>query len=130
MTLQLVHSKEAPPAIGPYSHAVIGAGLIFVSGQLPLDPATQAIVAGTAVDQLKAALANAAQVLAAGGASLSDVVKTTVFLTDLSVFDAVNKAYAEIFAGHAPARSVVEVSRLPRGAAVEVELIAVAGAGR
>jgi 2-iminobutanoate/2-iminopropanoate deaminase len=127
MTPHLVHSEEASPAIGPYSHAAISAGLIFVSGQLPLDPATRAIVPGTAADQFRTALTNAETILASCGAALSDVVKTTVFVTDLSAFDEINAAYAERFGGHAPARSVVEVSRLPRGASVEIELVASAG---
>lgn len=128
MSLELVHSKEAPPAIGPYSHAAISSGLIFVSGQLPLDPVTHEIVTGSAVDQFRVALANAQAILATCGAGLSDVVKTTVFLTDLSAFAEINAAYAELFGQHAPARSVVEVSRLPRGASVEVELVAAAAA--
>lgn len=124
MTLKLVHSKEAPPAIGPYSHAAITSGLIFVSGQLPLDPATQMIVQGTPAEQFRTALANAETILATCGAKLSDVVKTTVFVTDLNAFADINAAYAERFGSHAPARSVVEVSRLPRDASVEVELVA------
>lgn len=124
MTLALIDSPEAPAAIGPYSHAVSTGDMIFVSGQLPLDPATGEMVGAAPADELRQSLKNAQAVLTTAGVSLRDVVKTTVFVTDLSAFAAINAAYAEIFGDHAPARSVVEVSALPRGARVEVELIA------
>lgn len=119
-----IHSPAAPPAIGPYAHAVVSRGLVFLSGQLPLDPATMEIVDGGPAAQLRMALANAEAILLTCRASLADVVKTTVFVTDLSAFGAINEAYAQAFGTHKPARSVVEVSALPRGASVEVELVA------
>lgn len=124
MTPALIDSPEAPAAIGPYSHATTFGDLIFVSGQLPLDPASGALVGDSPAAELHQALANARAVLASSGASLNDVLKTTVFVTDMTAFAAINEAYAACFGTHAPARSVIEVSALPKGARVEVELIA------
>ncbi|MCR8549182.1 Rid family detoxifying hydrolase [Salipiger sp. P9] len=128
MTLALIESPEAPAAIGPYSHAVGFGDLVFVSGQLPIDPATGALTGDDPAGELRQSLANARAVLATAGATLDDVIKTTVFVTDMGAFAEINAAYAEIFGGHAPARSVVEVSALPKGARVEIEMIARRGA--
>ncbi len=124
MTLVPIESPQAPPAIGPYSHAMRFGDLVYLSGQLPLDPATQAIVGDTPADQLRVAIANARNILETAGSALSQVVKTTVFVTDMSTFATINAVYAELFGTHAPARSVVEVRALPRGASVEIELVA------
>lgn len=123
-----IQTAGAPAAIGPYSAGIRTqlSCLVFVSGQLPLDPASGAIVDGDAGVLVKRALTNALAVVEAGGSSLQQIVKVTLFLTDLDDFELVNKAYAEFFGDWHPARSVVEVSRLPRGSRLEVEMIAVA----
>ena len=118
-------TEKAPQAIGPYSQGIEAAGLIFVSGQLPLDPATGQLAAPDIAGQTKQALENLRAVLEAVGAALRDVVKTTVFLCDMGDFAAMNEVYAQFFTDECPARSAVEVSALPRGAQVEIEAIAV-----
>ncbi len=126
-----VSTDRAPAAVGPYSAGVrtpAGASLLFVSGQLPLDPLSGEVVPGGLVAQVTRALRNGLAVVEAAGSSLRDIVKTTVFVTDLSEFAVVNEAYAEFFQDVRPARAVVEVSRLPRDCAVEVEMVAVARA--
>jgi 2-iminobutanoate/2-iminopropanoate deaminase len=117
----------APVAGAPYSQAIaVPAGrMVFVSGQVPLDPATGALAGDDIVTQTRQALANVAAVLEAAGASLADVVKTTVYMTDLGWFGAMNEVYAEAFAGHAPARATVGVLALPVGALVEIDAIAI-----
>jgi 2-iminobutanoate/2-iminopropanoate deaminase len=111
----------------PYSQAIaVPAGrMVFVSGQVPLDPVTGALAGDDVATQTRRALANVAAVLEAAGASLADVVKTTVYMTDLGQFGAMNEVYAEAFAGHAPARATVGVLALPVGALVEIDAIAV-----
>lgn len=116
---------NAPAAVGPYSQAVRAGNLVFCSGQLPSDPATGNLVEGDMGVLAKRSLANVAAVLKAAGASLTDVVKCTVFLTDLTEFPAMNAAYAEAFGSHKPARSTIQVAALPKGARVEIEAIAV-----
>lgn len=120
-----VQTPAAPAAVGPYSQAARVGSLVFCSGQLPLDPGTGALVAGDITAAAEQALENLGAVLAAAGASPERVVKTTVFLTDMADFAAVNAAYARFFGDHKPARACVQVSALPKGATVEIEAIAV-----
>jgi 2-iminobutanoate/2-iminopropanoate deaminase len=121
----IIATEAAAPAVGPYAQATRVGDLVFASGQLPIDPETGAFPEGIEA-QTRRALANLAAVLEAGGASLASVAKTTVFLKDMNDFAAMNAVYAEHFPGAAPARSTVEVARLPRDARVEVEAIALA----
>ncbi len=120
-----IHTEKAPAAIGPYSQAVdSGAGLVFVSGQLPIDPATGAFPEGGVKEQTFQSLTNAKAILEAAGLGLQNVVKTTVFLADIADFAAMNEVYAQFFTAPFPARSAVAVKTLPKGALVEVECIA------
>lgn len=119
-----IQTDGAPAAIGPYSQAICHAGLIFCSGQIPMDPESGEIVGTTAADQLKQCLKNLKAVLEAGGSSFSSVLKTTLYMTDLSEFAAVNEVYATAFTTSLPARACVEVSALPKGARIEIECIA------
>lgn len=123
-TMKLVATPEAPAAIGPYSQATVAGGFLFSAGQIPLDPHTGEVVAGDVVDQSRQVLTNLAAVLKAAGCGWGDVVKTTVFLTDMADFPRFNEVYAETLAAARPARSTVQVSALPRGVSVEVELVA------
>lgn len=118
-----VHSSAAPAAIGPYSQAIVVDRLVFTSGQIPL-AADGTLVAGDIAVQARQVIDNLAAVLAAAGASLGDVVKTTVFLKDLGDFAGMNAVYEQAFGSHKPARSTVEVARLPREVRVEIEAIA------
>ena len=121
----VVSTKSAPAAIGPYSQAIRAGGLLFCSGQVALDPATGALVGGDDVAaQTRRVLDNLAAVLEAGDASFDSVVKATIFLKDMNDFATVNEIYAERFRAAPPARSTVEVSRLPKDVKVEIELIA------
>jgi 2-iminobutanoate/2-iminopropanoate deaminase len=120
-----IHTEKAPAAIGPYSQAIEANGFVFASGQLGLDPATGAFPEGGVQEQARQSLTNAKAILEAAGTDLSHVVKTTVFLSDMANFGAVNEVYAEFFAAPFPARSAVAVRELPKGALVEVECIAV-----
>lgn len=124
---QIVATERAPRAIGPYSQAVIWQGLVFVSGQIPLDPLTGEMVEGDIAAQTERVLENLRAILEACGSSLDRVVKTTVYLVDLSDFPQMNEVYARYFPSAPPARATVEVSRLPRGARVEIEAIAETG---
>lgn len=130
MPTRIIATDAAPKAIGPYSQAVLverdGARTLYCSGQIPLDPATGEIVGGDIVAQTERVLENVAGVLSASGMSFGDVVKTTVFLTDLGDFAKMNEVYARRFPANPPARSTVQVAALPRGARVEVEVLAVA----
>lgn len=121
---QAVSSPDAPKAIGPYSQAVRAGQLLFLSGQVPLDPATGEIVSGDIAAQTRRVFENLAAVLKAGGRSLSDVVRTTVFLADMNDFVEVNKVYGSYFSEPYPARATVQVARLPKDARVEIDLIA------
>jgi len=125
MTKQVISTADAPAAIGPYSQAIRMGNLVFASGQIPLHPQTGDIVGETAAEQARQVLQNLQAVLQAAGASLQQVVKTTIFLTDLSQFAAVNAVYAEFFPENPPARSTVQVAALPRGVQVEIEAIAI-----
>lgn len=120
------HSDKAPKAIGPYSQAVrMGQGPIFLSGQIPLDPATGALVEGDITAQTERVMANLQNVLAAAGVSFGHVVRCGIFLTDLNDFAKVNEVYGRYFTENPPARSTVQVSALPKGARVEIDAIAV-----
>ena len=120
-----IATEKAPSAIGPYSQGIDAGSLVFCSGQLPVDPATGAFAGTTIEEQTRQSLLNVSAVLEAGGASLSGVVKTTVFLKSMDDFAAMNGVYAQFFPSDAPARSAVEVARLPKDALVEIEAIAV-----
>jgi 2-iminobutanoate/2-iminopropanoate deaminase len=122
-----ISTASAPAAIGPYSQAIATEGFVFASGQVPLDPATGQLSAGDVGEQTRRALDNLAAVLAAAGSSPALVVKTTVFLTSMADFAAMNEVYATYFTSDPPARSTVAVAELPRGARVEVEAIALRG---
>jgi len=120
-----INTSNAPAAIGPYSQAIdSGAGIVFVSGQLPIDPATGAFPEGGVKEQTRQSLTNAKAILEAAGLGLANVVKTTVFLADMGDFAAMNEVYAEFFSEPFPARSAVAVKTLPKNALVEVECIA------
>ena len=120
-----VKTANAPQAIGPYSQAVVAKGLVFCSGQIALDPATGNLIEGDFSAQARRVFENLRAVLRDAGADFSRVVKATVYLADLTNFPTLNSIYAEVFGEHKPARSTVGVAQLPRGAAVEIDLIAV-----
>ena len=122
---QTMSAPNAPAAVGPYCHAKLAGNTLYTSGQLGLIPATGELISADVREQTAQALKNMKAVLAAAGATPENVVKTTVFLTDMADFQAVNAVYAETFASDAPARSCVAVAALPKGARVEVEAIAV-----
>ena len=124
---QIITTKSAPEAIGPYSQAVAAGGFVFASGQIPLDPQTGVLVAGDVAEQTEQVLRNLAAVLEAAGTSLDRVVKTTVFLADMNDFAAMNKVYGRHFGVAPPARATVQAARLPRDARVEIEAIALLG---
>ncbi|MEN8005566.1 MAG: RidA family protein [Candidatus Krumholzibacteriota bacterium] len=124
MTRKIIKTKNAPAAIGPYSQANAAGGFLFTAGQIPLDPATMEIVGETAAEQARLALTNAKNVVEAGGLTLDNVLKVTVFIRDMGEFAAINEVYQTFFTGEPPARSVVEVSGLPKDVLVEVEMIA------
>jgi 2-iminobutanoate/2-iminopropanoate deaminase len=128
-TNEPVSTRLAPQAIGPYSQAIGAAGLLFCSGQIPLDPATGVLVEGGIAAQTARVLDNVAAVLAAAGLTVADVVKTTVFLADMEDFAAMNEVYAGYFGDTPPARSTVAVKALPKGALVEIEVTAALPAG-
>jgi 2-iminobutanoate/2-iminopropanoate deaminase len=119
-----IATDGAPKAIGPYSQAIVSGGLIFLSGQIPLDPSTGELVRGTIEAEVTRVLDNIRAVLQASGAGLEDVVRTTVYLTDMADFQAMNGIYAKVFGEARPARSTVQVAGLPRGARVEIDVIA------
>lgn len=121
---QVIATKNAPQAIGPYSQAILAGGFVFASGQIPIDPLTGEFVPGGVAEQTEQVLKNLSSVLEAAGTSLSNVVKTTVFLADMNDFAAMNSVYGRFFGDDPPARATVEASGLPRGALVEIEAIA------
>ena len=123
---EIIATEHAPKAIGPYSQAIRWNGLVFCSGQIPLDPATMQIVEGGIAQQTERVFENLKAVLEASGSSLANVVKTTVFLKDMGEFAAMNEVYARYFGEKPPARSTVEAARLPRDVRVEIECIATA----
>jgi len=120
---EIVTPLGVPAALGPYSHAVRAGGLLFCSGQLPLDPESETLVGEEAGDQVRRCLENLSVVCAAAGAQLADAVRITVYMTDLEAFNELNEAYAESFEGEPPARVTVGVAALPKGAQVEIDAI-------
>jgi 2-iminobutanoate/2-iminopropanoate deaminase len=124
MTKRVVSTEKAPAAIGPYSQAILSGDLLFLSGQIPLDPKTGNLVTGDIEAETRRVMDNLGAVLAAAGAKFEHLVKTTIYLTDLGDFAAVNRVYASYFSLDPPARATVQVSALPRGARVEIEAIA------
>ena len=122
--MKTIATEGAPKAIGPYSQAIVEGGYLFASGQVPLDPATGELISGGFEAGVERVFDNLEAVLAAAGASLGDVVKATVYLIRMSDFAAMNGVYARRFGNHRPARSTVAVAELPKGAAVEIDLIA------
>ena len=125
--LTVVHTAQAPEAIGPYSQAVVANGMVFTAGQIALDPATMQIVEGDVSAQAEQVLRNLTAVLDAAGASWASVVKTTIFLADMADFQAVNAVYARVLGDARPARSTVAVAGLPRNVRVEIEAVALVG---
>jgi len=121
VTVEPVPTPSAPPVAGPYSPAVRAGDWLVLAGQVPLDPSTGAFVAGDAPAQARQVLDNIAAVLRDAGAFLTDIAKTTVFVTDLADFAAMNEVYADVFGAHRPARSTVQVAALPGGAKIEIE---------
>ena len=124
MTIEAHHTDDAPAAIGPYAQAVSVGGFLFTSGQIPLDPKSGEMVTGSFEAQARQVLANLRAVLASAGCELSDVVKATVYVVDLADFPKLNALYGEAMGSHRPARSTVQVAALPKGALVEIELVA------
>jgi 2-iminobutanoate/2-iminopropanoate deaminase len=123
---EIIQTEQAPAAIGPYSQAVKANGLVFASGQIPIDPRSGQFVEGGIKEQTEQVLKNLAAVLEAAGSGLSRVIKTTVFLADMQEFSAMNEVYGDFFKDEPPARATVEAARLPRDARVEIEAIALA----
>ena len=122
---EIVATKDAPQAIGPYSQAIKANGFVFTSGQVAIDPATQQVVAGDVAAQTDRVLRNLSEVLEAAGSGLGKVVRSTVFLKNMDDFAAMNQVYGKYFSSAPPARSTVEVARLPRNVLVEIDVIAV-----
>jgi 2-iminobutanoate/2-iminopropanoate deaminase len=122
--IKSLHTDKAPAAIGPYSQAVVANGLLFTAGQIALDPPSGQVIEGDVVAQTEQVLRNLGAVLASAGATWTDVVKTTVFLTDMHDFPRMNEVYARAMGDARPARSTVQVSGLPRGVLVEIDLVA------
>jgi 2-iminobutanoate/2-iminopropanoate deaminase len=126
MQIQPIATGDAPQAIGPYSQGIKVHGFVYTSGQIPLDPATGNLVGGSFEDQVHRVFRNLQTILTAAGTDFSRVVKATVYVTDLGNFQTLNTIYASYFGDHKPARTTVEVSALPKGATVEIDLIALA----
>ncbi|ABO50853.1 endoribonuclease L-PSP [Desulforamulus reducens MI-1] len=126
---KVISTDKAPAAIGPYSQAIAFGPLIFTSGQIPFDPATGNLVAGDIQEQTRRSLENIKAILEAAGASMEQVVKTTVFVKDMNDFEKINQVYGEYFPNPSPARSLVQVARLPRDVGIEIEVIAAPGHG-
>jgi len=124
MSMWTISTDRAPKAIGPYSQGIAASGFLFLSGQVPLDPGTGQLVQGTVQEEVTRVLENLKGVLEAAGSGLQGVVRTTVYLTNLEDFTAMNEVYARYFGEHRPARSTVQVAALPRGARVEIDAIA------
>lgn len=122
--LQTIQTDNAPKAIGPYSQAIKANGFVYVSGQIPINPKTGELVGGSIVDATRQVMQNLTTIIETAGTTLDNVVKTTIYLKDLSDFDEVNRTYGEFFPNHKPARATVEVSRLPKDVRIEVDAIA------
>ncbi|BEP17185.1 RidA family protein [Pyrofollis japonicus] len=127
MAKKIVYTDKAPKPVGPYSQGVVAGGWLFVAGQIPIDPETGKLVEGDFEAKVRRVLENVKAIVEAAGGSLRDVVKVTVYLRDISLFDRFNKVYSEYFSEEPPARVVVEVSNLPKGVDLEVEAIAYLG---
>ena len=125
--LSAVSTASAPKALGPYSQAIRAGQFLFVSGQVPIDPATGELVQGTIGDQARRALQNIGEILKAGGTSFQHVVRTTVYLSDLADFPAMNEVYGTFFTSPQPARSTIQAAKLPRDARIEIDVIAYLG---
>ena len=125
--LKMIHTPDAPEAIGPYSQAVVVDEWVFASGQIPIDPATGELIDGDVTAQTHQVLSNLASVLREAGSSLSNVVKTTVYLADMGTFTEMNAVYAEHFGNHRPARATVQAAGLPKAVDVEIDVIARTG---
>ncbi|MDY4576066.1 MAG: RidA family protein [Intestinibacter sp.] len=125
MAYEVIHTNNAPAAIGPYSQAIKAGNLLFISGQVPFNPETMEVVEGDVKAQTAQSLKNLQAILKEAGADFSNVVKTTVFIKDMNEFGQINEVYAEYFGDNKPARACVEVARLPKDVKVEIELIAV-----
>lgn len=125
-----IHTDKAPKAIGPYSQAIRAGGMLFVSGQIALDPETGTVLDGDVAAQTERLMTSATAILEAGGASLSSVVKTTVYLTDMAHFAPMNEVYGRFFESDPPARSTVAVAGLPRNVLVEIDFVAIATSER
>jgi 2-iminobutanoate/2-iminopropanoate deaminase len=121
---EIISTKDAPQAIGPYSQAIKANGFIFTSGQIAIDPTTQQVVTGDVAAQTERVLRNLSEILEAAGSGLGKVVRSTVFLKDMNDFPAMNQVYGKYFTSAPPARSTVEVARLPREVLVEIDVIA------
>lgn len=124
MTLRPLSTDKAPAAVGPYSQGIKGENMIFTSGQLAFDPETGEICTGDIQKETRMCIENVKAVLQAGNADLNNIVKITIFVTDIGNFSLINEVYAEYFTDHKPARSLVEVSKLPKGGDIEIEAIA------
>ncbi len=125
--LKIFHTDQAPKAVGPYSQAVQGGNTVFVSGQIPIDPATGKVVTGGIQAETEQSLKNAQAILAEAGLTFKDVMKVTVYLDNIDDFSAMNEVYAKYFSDHKPARAAFEVAKLPLGVGVEIEMIAYKG---
>jgi 2-iminobutanoate/2-iminopropanoate deaminase len=125
--LRRIQTDSAPAAIGPYSQAIVVGNMLYTAGQIPLDPASMTIVDGGIAEQTDRVMKNLTAILEAAGVTLAAVVKTTVFLSDMNEFGAMNEIYGRWFGDHKPARSTVEVSRLPKDVKVEIEVLASLG---
>lgn len=123
MSVKIVHTDQAPAAIGPYSQGIIANGFLFTAGQIAIDPGTGQVETGTVAAQTERVMSNLAAVLGSAGATWKDVVKTTVFLHDMSDFPVVNEVYGRVLGDARPARSTVQVSALPRGVLVEIDAV-------
>ena len=128
MRKQIIHTSDAPQALGPYSQAVRVGDFVFLSGQIPIDPASGKVVEGDIEAQTRRVMENLAAVLRASGASFAEVVKTTIFLADLGHFTKMNEIYGSYFTSEPPARATVQVGALPRGVLIEIDMIAHVGA--
>lgn len=124
--IQVVTTSRAPEALGPYSQAIVSNGMVYTSGQIAIDPATNKFNDGTIEEQTRQVLTNLSAILESVGGSIEQTLKATVFLSDLKDFEGMNKVYSEYFPKHKPARSTVQVAGLPKGARVEIELVALA----
>ncbi len=122
--IKTITTEKAPKAVGPYSQAIVANGFAFLSGQIAIDPQSNQFVGGSIEEQARLVLSNSSAVLQSMGSGLNKVVKTTVFLKDISDWESMNKIYAEFFADHKPARSTIQVAKLPKDAAIEIEMIA------